>query len=165
MPEPIVFDPGNGKFLVIDGAIVERDALRIVEKLQEYDDRLYVLCLDPDRAEINDAPFIVVREKDNGSSERVLEAWELDDKIIERVWAADCSKHDILDKLVKMEQAKKNELDKKHAEEMGSATELLVSAVKNPRSSFSFKDKATDDLVKVHDYEGVSRNKKKKSFS
>jgi hypothetical protein len=163
-----VFDPGNGNYLVIDGHIVERDALRIVEKIQEYDERLSVICLDTEGSNapgVNDAPFLVIRENDNGVYERVLEAWSLDDKIIERIWASDNQKNDILAKLVEMENAKKKEADDKAAEENGAAREMLVAAVKNPKSSFTFRDKETDDLVKIHDDTGVSRNKGAKTFS
>ena len=50
-------DAGDGTFVIVDGQIVERDALNIAERINEYDDKLTLVCLDPSKAEINDAPF------------------------------------------------------------------------------------------------------------
>ena len=58
------YDPGNGQFLVVDGQVVERDALRIAEAISDYDPNLTLLCLNPERAEgISDEPFVVAERE------------------------------------------------------------------------------------------------------
>lgn len=164
MSEPIVFDPGNGNFLVIDGHIVERDALRIAEKIADYDPALRLVCLDNEGFEsVRDAPFMVVRDNGHGTVERVLEAWTLDDRIIERIWAADNSKHDILAKLVAEENRLKKDREDKEREEREANVELMAAAVTNKKSSFQFHNRE-GELVKIHDDRGKESPTNPKHF-
>jgi len=95
--DEIYFDPGHGQYVVLDGVIVERDALYIAEKINDYDPDLQLICLESEAlASIHDAPFLVIRDRGNGVFERVLEAWELDDRIIERLFTADCARNNPL---------------------------------------------------------------------
>lgn len=159
------FDPGNGNFLVVDGQIVERDALHIAEKIQDYDPDLQLLCLDPDNlhAHVTDAPFVVVRRRDDGRYERVLEAWQLDDRIIERIWAADSARNNQLEQLIALENKKKKEKEDADREVMMQNHELFRAALANPKSEFSFENKE-GDLVTISDTEGVKKNKGRQSF-
>lgn len=158
------FDPGNGKFVVIDGNIVERDALRIAEKIREYDSDLELICLDPDSDHaLSSAPFIVIKDRGNGVFDRVLEAWTLDDQIIERLYLADGQATDLLDRLAKMEYAKKKEQEDKWQETKWQSHELFAAAMQNPKSSFTFHNN-DGELVRVHDTDGIIKDNNKKSF-
>lgn len=148
----------------VEGQLVERDALMIAEKVRDYDSDLQIICIDPSRASFTDAPFIVVRDKGNGIFEKVLEAWALDDKILERIWASDCSKNDVLTTLANMEMAKKREAAAISYEKSGHNMELGAAIIATPKSSFTYKDEK-GDLVKIHESEPVTRNAQKKSYS
>ena len=39
------YDPGTGNHVMVDGMIVERDALRVAEAIKEYDPNLEILCV------------------------------------------------------------------------------------------------------------------------
>ncbi len=160
------FDPGNGKFIIVDGNIVERDAHNIAVKIKEYDEDLELICLDPDSESVTfaSAPFLVIRRTADGTYERVLEAWELDDRIIERIWAADGTKNNVLDKLVAMERANKKKEEDAWNEKKWAKHELFAGAMANPKSSFTFKNEA-GEVVKISDDSGVSKNGNRKSFS
>lgn len=161
------FDPGNHQdFIMIDGNIVERKAHAIVQKIKEYDEDLDVFCIDPSHPDVTfaDAPFVIVRRTPNGTYERVFEAWELDDRIIERLWLSDGQKNNQLDILVKMEEKKKREEEYAKSQKMGANHELFASAMATPKSSFSFRNEA-GELVTIKDDEGVSYNNDRKSFS
>ena len=157
------FDPGNGNFLMVDGQIVERDALYITEKLMDYDPDLRVLCLDPEKAGVNDAPFVVVKLQPNGTMQRVLEAWQLDDTVVQRVYLADGQRNNQLEQLVKLEQQKKAEKERADKEVMGHNHEIFQGALANEKSEYTFKK--DDKLVTVSDTHGVKYDKGKKSYS
>jgi hypothetical protein len=160
------FDPGNGDFIMIDGHMVERKAHAIALKIQEYDEDLQLICLDPSNENVSftEAPFMVIRNKGNDVYERVLEAWELDDRILERLWLSDGRKNDQLDILAKMELAKKKEEKDAWNEKKWQNHELFAAAMANPKSSFSYKNEE-GELVTIKDDEGVSKNKGRQSFS
>ena len=151
MTDTNYFDPGTGNWLVVDGQIVERDALRIAEKINEYDENLVLMCLPNDStADFHDAPFVVCERQPNGSMVRVLEAWELDDRIIERIWAADTKRFDILAKLDKMENDKKETDARRYREKMDENLDILVHVAKSPLHTYTVENHE-GELVRVHD--------------
>jgi hypothetical protein len=107
------YDPGTGDWVLLNGAVVERKALYIAEKIKDYDENLELLCLQPERAEgISDAPFIVAeRVMENGVPvlKPVLRAYELDDRILERIYMSDTKRRDVLADIMASE-------DKYHAD-------------------------------------------------
>lgn len=151
----------NGKEHVqIGSMLVEKDALNIVEKLKEYDPDLDVMCADPMDPRINfaTAPFIIIRRREDGTHERIMEAWELDDRILERVFAADCIKGDNpLDLLFQMEAKKKAENDAAWREKADAAAELSLAVIKDPKSSYTFRNKE-GDKVAIHENKPPTRN-------
>jgi hypothetical protein len=156
------FDPGTGNFLMVEGAIVERDALYIAEKLQDYDPDLVVLCLDPENlhAQFTDAPFVVCRRLPNGQYQRVLEAWKLDDTVLERVYLADSHRHNQLDLLVKMEEKKKADKAKADKEKLDDKHQLFAAALRNKKSTFSFEN-SKGELVTIDETTGVKKDTRK----
>ena len=157
------FDPGSGNFMMVDGQVVEKDALYITEKLMDYDPDLRVLCLDPEQSSVNEAPFIVVKIQDNGSMTRVLEAWTLDDQIIHRVWLADQTKNDQWEQLIKKEAELKAKQEDADNQIMGHNHEIFQGALATDKSEYSFEK--NDELVTISDNHGIKYNKGKKSYS
>ncbi len=162
------YDPGDGsKHVIVDGQIVEKDALRIAEKIRDMDDRLLLLCFDVDNAsDIATAPFKVVREKDDGTYVHVMEAWQLDDRLIERLYLADSQRgHDLEALISKMTKDVKKKEQDAIAENVGPKKEMAAAALRNKNSSFSFKKEETGDIVRINDEGPMTINQGKKSFS
>lgn len=84
--------PREEELVNVNGVWVEGDALRIAEKVQEFDSRLRVQYLE-EAAKINEPPFRVVERCRDGVDRVVITAWKLDDRIIERLYAADTERH------------------------------------------------------------------------
>lgn len=146
------------------GVLVERDAFEIAKRIKEYDSDLELICLDPadPNVKVTSAPFMVVWRNPSGIYEKVLEAWQLDARILERLWSADQQKTDQLHTLEQWEAQLRKKNESRYREEMDNNGEMLAAAMKNPKSSFTFhKD---DDLVKINDVGPVTRNREKKSF-
>lgn len=144
-----VFDPGNG-YIVIDGQIVEKDALRVAEALKEYDPNLEVICLDPSKAEVNEAPFIIC-EYTGGVFKRIFECWVLDDRVLDRIKLADNQK---FDPTLRYEDLKKVNYERKQArykDVMGEKKDLVSHIAAMKKSRFSFKDEETGEKVTLFD--------------
>lgn len=144
-----VLDLG-GDFLVIDGQMVERDALHIAERITEYDENLSLMCLDPDKADINDAPFVVLERLPNGTLCKVMEAWELDERILERIYACDHRRVDSLQLLNEMAKRERADNERRYKERLNESKELAVAILKSDKTGYSFKN-AAGDLIKIND--------------
>jgi len=144
------FDPGTGDHVVVDGQIVERDALHIAERIKEYDEDLEIMCVDPDLSDINDAPFVICWRRPNGTLVKVFEAWQLDNTILERVALADQYRYDAFDRVTTLEEAAKKLKEDRYRDMQLENQEVVAAAVKNLKSSFSFKNKE-GDKVTIHD--------------
>lgn len=144
------YDPGIGQHVVIDGQIVERDALYIVEKLQEINPNLVVLCLDPAVAsDITEAPFIVC-ELVGDQVYKIFDCWQLDDTVVERVRMSDTHKIDVLEALAQKELAKKREAEYEASQQREANKELVTAIIDSRKSSFSFEK---EDGTKVTLYD------------
>jgi hypothetical protein len=162
----VILDDGKN-YLDMGGVWVESDALRIAQAVKDYDDNLEVICLDPadPRVKITSAPFMVIQRMANGTYQKVLEAWELDNRIMERIWAADQQKNDQLDTLEKWEKAIKDGQDKRYREQLDEANELSLDILASKASGYSFRNKI-GDKVKLHEDQPIpTLNDGKKSFS
>jgi len=145
------YDPGTGQFIVVDGHIVERDALRIAEAIAEYDPNLYLLCLDPARAEgITEEPFVVAEKTKDGTLKPVLRAWKLDDEILLRLYNADTQKKDVLANLLKMEEQQKLDAQTRYQEKRDEAKDILQHLA-GMKSRFSVRDSNTGELLTFYD--------------
>ena len=143
-----IFDPGNG-YIVVDGQIVERDALRVAEELKRYDPNLEIICLDPSQSDVNEAPFIIC-EYVNGVFKRVFETWGLDDRVLDRIKLADGQK---FDPTLRMDELQKVNYERKQArfkDIMGERKDL-VQHVAHMKSRYSFKDEQTGEKVTFFD--------------
>lgn len=155
------------KHHLIDGVFVEDDALKIAQQIHDYDPKLTLICLDPNDPDVKftSAPFMVIQEMPDGTYEKVLEAWELDARVLQRVWAADFTKANQLEAMDAMEARFKKEQEDQRREAIGAKTEMAIAAFKNPTSSFSFVKEETGDLVTIHDRGPKTLNKAKKSVT
>jgi hypothetical protein len=160
----VVLDDGKN-YIDMGNCLVEADALRVAQAIHDYDENLEVICLDPDLpgVKVTSAPFMVVQRMPNGTYQKVLEAWELDDRMIERVYAADQHHTNTFQTLEQMEKAAREGAEKRYRESMDEANELALGVIASRYSSYSFKNKE-GDKVKIHEEGPVTLNDAKKSF-
>lgn len=160
----VVLDDGKN-YLEMGGVLVEQDALRVAQAIHDYDENLEVICLDPNNPNVKctSAPFMVMQKMPNGTYQKVLEAWTLDDRIIERIWAADQHKNSQFQTLAQMEKAAREGAQKRYQEALDISHEITAAVLKSSQSSYSFKNKQ-GDKVKLSDFEQPVINDAKKSF-
>ena len=158
------YDPGTGDYIVIDGLIVERKASDIVQKIKEYDENLEVFFCDPDTAEFNDAPYVLCWRDQHGILKKVFEFWEMDDRIIERIYLADQNRFDAFARMEKIEAQLKKAQEDRYRETREESNQLFLDVLRSPKSSYSFENKE-GDLIRINERGPVVRNNGKKSFS
>ena len=142
-------DVGN-QYVNVEGHIVERDALLVAEAINEYDPTLKVICLPPEKAGINDAPFIIAQECPDGVLRRIFEVWHLDNSVLARIESADTTRHDVQAR-IEWINAEAKKLSKKRYEEKNIEKRLIgASVLKTNKSKFTFKDLTTNELVTIY---------------
>ena len=152
------FDPGTGKHVVIDGNIVERDALRIAEAIRDYDPNLVLLCLDPNRATgISDEPFVIAERGNDSILRPVLRAWVLDDTVLERLYNSDTARHDVLNALVTLENTQKRNTQARY-QERRDETKDVIEHIAGMKSRYSVKDEQTGDMLTFYDDRPTERH-------
>ena len=161
----VVLDDGKN-YIDMGNCMVEADALRVAQAIKDYDPNLEVIVLDPDapHVKVTSAPFLIVQRMPNGTYQHVLEAWELDDRVIERIWAADQHKNSQWQTLEQMEKAAKEGAAKRYRERLDEANELSIDILASRQSGYSFKNKE-GDKIKLHEVGKPTVNDAKKSFS
>lgn len=127
------------KLVNVGGVLVERDALRIAERIKEYDPNLTLQFLAAEASAL-EPPFRVVETCRDGIDRIVFSAWQLDGSIIERIYAADNAKHDIQGRLDKTNEKARQEVQRRYKDRMEEANEVAHSVLKSPKSTYVFKD-------------------------
>ena len=146
--------------------LVEHDSLRIAQAIKDYDEDLDLVCLDPDLPgiSINSAPFMVVCRMPDGTYQKVFDAWQLDDRILERLWAADNQRFDTLDSIERINGKVKMDKYHRYLEKKESAHELALAILKSKQSSYRYTNEH-GDLVRINETGKPSElNKNRKSF-
>lgn len=120
------------------GVYVEEDTLRIVEKIREYDPKLRVKYLDPDASgELDDPPYKIMELCPDGFERLIFGVWSLDDRVLERLWAADTQRHDILQRLDGTNAIATVNSKRRYEEEREQTLDMVKSVLKSPRNEYS----------------------------
>lgn len=152
------YDPGTGNHVVLDGQVVERDALRIAETIRDYDPNLVLLCLDPERAEgISDEPFVIAERGKDGILRPVLRAWVLNDQILERLYNCDTHRHNVYNALVSSEERQRKVVQDRYQEKREEIKDV-VAHIATMKSRYTVKDSQTGDLLTFFDDRPAERH-------
>ena len=145
----------------VDGCLVERDALRVAEAINAYDENLKLLCLDPSRAEgVSDAPFVVVAKYcDRDEYYPVLRAWKLDDELLVRLQAADMQRTDVLGSIMSSEENYRKNNQKRYEETRELMKEQTAAVVGTRQSRYVLRDDNTGEYITFWDDRPAERGK------
>jgi hypothetical protein len=156
MSLPLTPEEWSKMVQIAPGVLVEADVLDIVEWIRNYHPNLDVVYLDPTRFDlsIDDPPYKVIERCNDGMTRVVFSCWTLDNRVKERIIAADTQHSDILGSMEKTEQALKNDKKRRFKDEMAEAHDLAAHLLRNPKTSYTFHD-SDGDLITVEDDRGV----------
>lgn len=144
-----------------DGFLVEHDVLNVVEKIRNYDPNLRVKYVDPMRAEFGDAPYRITELCPDGMERLVMEVWELDDRVVERIVAADNSRNNVLVSLDDTNLIASKIQERRYEEIRLEDQDLIHSYLKSPKGKYSF-NRRDGALVTIDDQEGRKHRVTKK---
>jgi hypothetical protein len=139
---------------IAEGVYVEQDVLNIVDKIRAYDPNLKVKFCNPELAETGDAPYKIVEVCSDGIERIVFSVWQLDDKVMERLYAADNSRTNVLVDIHNNNLLAKKIEERRYQEEKEEDRDLIASYLKSPKGQYSFRRRQDDALVIVDDQEG-----------
>ena len=145
------FNPGTNRLIDVDGFLVEEDALRVAEKIKEYDPDLEILCLKPEMAGAGEEPFQICHKDSSGVLRKIFGCWELNDMVLERIRLSDGHRVNTIDVLNNMEAQIKKDRDSRYRDLLDEKKDLVDHIAANRRNVYTFRDEVTGDLVKVYD--------------
>ena len=136
------------------GVYVERDTLHIVERVLEYDPNLRVKYLDPDRGgELGDPPYKIFELCPDGHERLVFSVWILDERVLERLYAADTQKNNILLRLDGTNAAARQDATRRFQEQRDSALDIVHSVMKSPKTTYTVPGDVPGTVVKFSSHE------------
>jgi hypothetical protein len=139
---------------IAEGVYVEQDTLRIAEKIQEYDENLRLkYCADSDS--LSDAPYILVEICPDGLERIVFEIWELDDRVIEKLYAADTRYQDIDAMITGKNEAAKANQERRYKELKDETNEIAMSILKSPKDTYNLTSPTTGNKLRISATEPV----------
>ncbi len=135
-----VLNVGGGEYINVDGNMVEKDALHIAERLAEYDPAIHVICIPPELAGINEAPFIIAELCPDGEMRRIFECWELNASVIERVQFADSHHYDVQSKIDYANSKVYRQQQQRYEERRLETIDISKHVLKTKQSKFTFRN-------------------------
>lgn len=147
-------DPGYGDYIAVDGHIVEKHALYIVEKIKAINPNLEVICLDPDWA---DNPFeepFMICERVGDQVFKIFGCWELNDSVLERIHLADTKKFDVQAIIDETNKKVREETTRRYIEKREAKKDIVAStleAMESNKSSYSFTREEDGAKVTLYD--------------
>ena len=152
------YDPGTGDHVLVDGMIVERDALMIAEAIRDYDENLVVLCVDPNHVSgISEEPFVIAERDDAGVLHPVLRAWTLDQSVLDRIWLADNKKFNTIDTLIDIGATSRRMKPRADTKNFEKKRKILLPMLLVLGLSTAVRDSNTGDLITFYDDRPATR--------
>ena len=119
-----------------DGSVVETDALNIAHRVSEYDPNLSVQDLT-DAQRVDEPPFRIVERCKDGITRPVFSVWILDETVLQRLFAADMEKWNVLDRIDANNAKAKQEETNRYRSRMDHASEIVKEVIKSPKDTFT----------------------------
>lgn len=131
-----------------NGVTVTSDVYRIAKKVKEYDTNLSLKGdLDPT---FYDAPYAIFELCPDGTERMVFTVWELDDRIMDRIYASDQAKNSVLLDLEGRNLLAKKWQNRRYEEKLLEAQDIVVSMLKSSKGRWTWKSDE-GKLVKFDD--------------
>lgn len=113
-----------------ESTIVEHDVLNIIQKIMEYDHNLKVQYLEK-AAQLGDAPWRVIERCKDGEWRVLFYAWQMDERVLDRIRLADCHAVDILGAVDANNRSLRELEGRRFRERMDEAKDIALHVVKS----------------------------------
>lgn len=132
-------DPRVEKKMVqlTEGVVVEDDVLGVIKRIREYDPNLIVQYCDPALAEALDAPWRILEDCPDGVRRLVMEVWELDMRVMERLAAVDTHHLDLQAHLDMINEQARTQQKRRFKEEIAAVSELVHGVLNSSKDTYT----------------------------
>lgn len=141
----------------VDGMLVDADCLRIAEAVKAYDENLEILCT-VNAADISDAPYVLAELCRDGQYRKIMDVWELDDRVLEAVEAADSQRHDLIAVINGRNERVKKDRERRYKDLSQETHEIAVSVLRTQKSRYTAPDPRTGESITFYDDRPAVRN-------
>lgn len=143
--------PDRGKLVRLDdGSFIERDVLGIIERIHAYDPNIKVQYLDY-AANLNQAPWRIVELCRDNSWRTIFYCWTLDERVIQRLRAADTTVTDVQRNLESNNERVRREHLRRYRDRLDEGHDIVKHIAASPKGRYSFKNPNTGDTVLIDD--------------
>lgn len=123
-----------------DGRFISAKVSRIVELVREYDHRLDVVWIPPDRRGADDPAFAVTERLQDGRTVvafYVQSEQEFDERVLERIILGDNTKHDVQARVEAQNLAARALAEAKRREEVAAYADFARSVITSRKHTYS----------------------------
>lgn len=141
-------------YIVIDDMLVDKKMHEIAQKINDYDEQLCILCVDPNLCGFSEAPFVlaeVVNTDDGPQVFKVFEFWELNDSVLERLYLSDTRRTDVLANIDANNKRVRDEENRRYRDRMEAKKDLVASIIASSKSSYSYYDEEKDAKITMYE--------------
>lgn len=142
-------DPTVEKKLVelSEGVYIEEDVLGIVARIQEYDENLTIQMVDTKHPDfkLGDAPFRLMEECPDGLRRPVMDIWDLDARVLDRIMAADTHKGSLLAELKRINDVAEKAEKRRYREEVAAVSEMVQGVLRSPKDTYTATNPVTGE--------------------
>lgn len=119
------------------GVLVERDVFDIARRVHEYDSNLRVQFLNDTDITVSEPPYRIVEHCKDGIDRPVFAVWTLNETVIQRIYAADNQKWDVLGRLDKTNDRARQVENHRYREVMAEAKEITAAVVASNKDTYT----------------------------
>lgn len=127
---------GSAYVATDEGYFVSQKHQQIAEIINDYEPTLALVWIPPDKREPGDSPFAVMHSPVGVPPYIVFHADECDERILERIFAADQAHNDVLTQLDIKNAAVEAMRLKQQMDEADEKKEIVKSIVKSPKQKY-----------------------------
>lgn len=140
---------------IAEGYVVEEDMLGVIAEIQRLWPTLSVQYCDPALAEAFDAPWRIVENCPDGLQRPVMEVWELDNRVLERIAAVDTQKVDLLASLDNINNDIRQAHKRRFREEIAAVSEMVAGVLRSHKDTY----KATNPVTGAkHEFRSIKKS-------
>lgn len=123
------------KLVDLGDVVVERDALNIARQINAYDPNLTVQYLESEGS-LGEPPFRLVETCRDGVDRVVFTFWELDQRILDRIFRADTERQNILGGLDEANALATLREKQRYQEKIEETKDIVAHVIETPKSKY-----------------------------
>lgn len=130
-----------------DGSWINEKTARIAELIQEYDHRLELRWIPPDRRQPGEPEFAIIEKNDDGREYvafLIQDESFVDERLLGRIYAADNKDKSVGAEAEAHNRAVRAVVQKERQDEMDAAKDLALSMLKSPYHTYRHNGKKID---------------------